>query len=214
MYSFPHSFTLYWWHTVLSCTELSTKNTKKNKTCPCPSEAFNAAEESSRSTDSATNLLCRDSYDSTKEEAVNFAWGCQRRPFRSRLWWRNSHLLIKGPRKWYFRKQRQYLLLTGLCGLIVSLARQGRVGRNAQETNRVRPDKMGQELYVMPKSSKRKLWGREEGGWQKRETDYPGSLRGLHRKLGWGWLWDEMTSNGVNEGAKEEGGIKILLYLV
>lgn len=45
--------------------------------------------------------------------------------------------------------------ITGLCELIVSLARQCTVERNAQETNRVRPDKMGQELYVMPRSLKK-----------------------------------------------------------
>lgn len=54
--------------------------------------------------------------------------------------------------------------ITGLCELIVSLARQSTVGRNAQETNRVRPDKMGQELYVMPRSLKGNSGSREEGG--------------------------------------------------
>lgn len=67
------TFTLYRQPTVLPCTEVSTKDIKKNLTCPCPREASSVAESSSRNTDRATNLLCPDSYDSVKEQAVNFA---------------------------------------------------------------------------------------------------------------------------------------------
>lgn len=45
-----------------------------------------------------------------------------------------------------FQEEKAAPTVTGLCELIVSMAGQGTVGRNAQETNRVRPDRMGQEL--------------------------------------------------------------------